>query len=131
VLATKRITRRPELQERIKPASVSLFFVNGSSDSIKIVANPEGIRALKEELDQAEKSIRGNKSYFFGDPLWMRSSSKLVAIEPTQSRNGALEQSDTAMGNTELAPRIFLFSLVMIALTLMSVGTITIFKWLF
>jgi hypothetical protein len=129
VLATKRITRRPELPERLKPASVSLFFVNGNSDSIKIVANPEGIRALKEELDQAEKSIRGNKSYFFRDPLWMRSSSKLIAIEPTQ--NGAFEQMEPAAENTELAPRIFLFSIAMIVLTLMSIGTITIFNWLF
>jgi hypothetical protein len=130
VLAT-RISKRSGLSERIRPASVSLLFVNGSSDNIKIVANPEGIRALKDELDQAEKSIRGNKSYFFGDPLWMRSNSKLVAIEPTQSRSASFDEAEPAIENTEIGPRIFLFSLIMIAFTLMTIGTVTIFKWLF
>lgn len=111
---------------------MGLFFVNGSSDSIKIIANAEGIRALKDELDQAEQSIRGNTSYFFGDPLWMRSSSKLVAIEPAQPRNEASEHPDPAAAEyADLGPRIFLFSVVAISLGLMAVGTVTIFKWLF
>lgn len=104
--------------------------MNGNSESIKIVANAEGIRALKEELDLAEKSVRVNKSYFFGDPLWMRSNSKLVAVEPAQNR-GAFDEADQPVENTALAPRIFLLSIVSIAVTLMVVGGVTIFSWLF
>lgn len=130
MLATRRISRNTHVTQRVKPATVSLFFMNGNSESIKIVANAEGIRALKEELDLAEKSVRVNKSYFFGDPLWMRSNSKLVAVEPAQTR-GAFEEADQPVENTALAPRIFLLSLVTIAITLMVVGGVTIFRWLF
>jgi hypothetical protein len=132
VLATRRLSRRIHPAHGIKPATVSLFFVNGKSDSIKIIANPEGIQALKVELEQAEASIRSNKSYFFGDPLWLRGSSRLVAVEPMYVKSGTeSEEMETAVENTDLAPRIFLFSVVMIALTLMTVGVITICQWLF
>jgi hypothetical protein len=134
VLSTKQISRRiSQPSASIKPASVKLFFVNGNADSIKIVANPEGIHALKCELEEAERSIRRNKSYFFGDPLWLKGASRLVAIEPSHLAAAPMEieENESVAENTELAPRIFMFSLVMIAATLMTVGVVTVCQWLF
>lgn len=134
MLATKRISKRMSHVGSIKPATVKLFFVDGNSDSIKIVANPEGIQALKGELEMAERSLRSNKSYFFGDPLWLKGASRLVAIEPVHSKllaNNNNEDIEITRENTELAPRLFMLSMVMIAGTLMTVGVVTVCQWLF
>jgi len=121
------------MAESIKPATVKLSFVDGNSDSINLVANPEGIQALKCELEMAEKSLRSNKSYFFGDPLWLKGASRLVAIEPVHNKllMSGEEKTPVVAANTELAPRIFMLSLVMIAGTLMTVGVVTVCQWLF
>jgi hypothetical protein len=133
VLATKRISTKIDQTRGYKPASVSLFFVNGNSDSIKIVANAEGIQALKEELELAEKAVRKNRSYFLGDPLWMNGQAKLISVEPVISKLQSVSEEDEeeAVEKNNLAPRIFWISVLLIMTTLMVIGGITICKWLF
>lgn len=134
VLATKRISTKIDQTRGYKPASVSLFFVNGNSDSIKIVANAEGIQALKEELEMAEKAVRKNRSYFFGDPLWLKGQAKLVAIEPVISKLQSVsedDEEDAIIEKSDLAPRVFWISALVVMSALMVIGAITICKWLF
>lgn len=132
MLATKRISSKIDQSRGYKPASVSLFFVNGKTDSIKIVANSEGIQALKVELEQAERAVRRNKSYFFGDPLWLKGQARLVAIEPALSKLHPVqeEEEEPVVEKNEIAPRIFWISAMLVLSTLMVVGAVTIVKWI-
>ena len=63
-------------------ASVRFFFINGQSEALKIVANPDGITALIDELREAQTAIENGRSHLPGDRKWMRGDVKVVAIEP-------------------------------------------------
>lgn len=134
VLATKNRIKSMNVLHGTKPASVSLFFMNGDSSNIKIIANVEGIQALREELEEAEKALRRNKSYLFGDPLWWRGNSRVVAIEPVLSvSDGKVKETvETVTSvNPELGPRLLMGGLILSLLVLTIIGAITVFQWLF
>lgn len=134
VLATKNTAKSTTVLHRTKPASVSLFFMNGDSSCIKIVANVEGIQALRNELEEAEKALRRNKSYLFGDPLWWRGNSKFVAIEPTAGNAEGLTTVDNETEGTvhnPLGPKLLLGSVVVSVIALTIVGAMTVCGWVF
>jgi hypothetical protein len=110
-----------------------MFFVNGNSDSIKIVANAEGIQALRQELEMAERSVRKNKSYLFGDPLWLKGSSRIVSVEPILSKVKTLtgEEATEEEDKRDIGPRIFWSGVILITTALIVIGAITVFQWIF
>jgi hypothetical protein len=133
VLTAKKLSRKTETVAGLRPASLSMFFVNGNSDSIKIVANAEGIQALRQELEMAERSVRKNKSYLVGDPLWLKGSSRIVSIEPILSKVKTLtgEEAESEEDRREIGPRIFWSGVILITTALIVIGAITVFQWLF
>lgn len=134
VLATKNRIKSVNVPHGTKPASVSLFFMNGDSSTIKIIANVEGIQALREELEEAEKALRRNKSYLFGDPLWWRGNSRVVAIEPVLSISDKTKEVEETCESTHhpvIGPRLVLGGLIVSMIALTIIGAITVFQWLF
>lgn len=133
VLTAKKLSRKTENVTGLRPASLSMYFVNGNSDSIKIVANAEGIQALRQELEMAERSIRKNKSYLLGDPLWLKGTSRIVSIEPILSKVKTLtgEEAEAAEDRYSIGPRIFWSGVILVLTAFIVIGAITVFQWLF
>lgn len=134
MLATKLRSKRIGFRHGMKPAGLGVFAVNGNTDQIKILANTEGLRALRSELEEAEKSIRNNQVYEFGDPLWLRGNSRLVSVEPAYMKNmdTHLRVSDEDIHPVpDIGPRIFMGTVIMSILALTVIGLITIVNWIF